>query len=286
MITSTSNDKIKYVEKLKKSASFRREEGCFPVEGIRMVREIPAERIRELYITEKAYVNYREEIKAICITAGFSGGNHKAAEESVESEQVHMVSDTCMKKMSDTETPQGVLAVVRASNYTLEDILIDNNESDGKSSAKAPLLLVLEKLQDPGNMGTIFRTAEAAGVTGLIISGDSADVYNPKVIRSTMGAIFRMKFYISNDLVMDMKKLKEKGIKVYAMHLLGESFYDKDFRKPTAFLIGNEGNGLSDRLSAEADERMKIPMMGSVESLNAAVSASVVAYEALRQRIV
>ena len=169
---------------------------------------------------------------------------------------------------------------MRMVDYTLEDILVGNNEN----ANNAQFILVLEKLQDPGNLGTIIRTAEAAGVTGIMISRDSADIYNPKTIRSTMGALFRMRIYISDDLVRDMAELKEKGIVVYAMHLDGEEFYDKDFRKPSAFLIGNEGNGLSDELSAAADEKMRIPMLGKVESLNAAISASVVSYEVLRQR--
>ena len=99
-----------------------------------------------------------------------------------------------------------------------------------------------------------------------------------------MGAIFRMKMYVSDDLVSDINRLKAYGVKVYAMHLSGSEFFEKDFTKGTAFLIGNEGNGLSAEVSAAADEMMRIPMMGKVESLNAAVSASVVAYEALRQR--
>ncbi|MBQ6230558.1 MAG: RNA methyltransferase [Eubacterium sp.] len=254
MITSTSNDKIKYMEKLRKSASFRREEGLFPVEGIRMVREIPKDRLVQLFYTEKAYERYGAEFGL----------------------EVETVSEQCMKKMSDTDTPQGILAAVRMKNYTLEDIL------DGDDGS--PFILVLEKLQDPGNLGTIIRTAEAAGVTGIMISSDSADIYNPKTIRSTMGALFRMRIYISDDLLRDVAELKKKGIVVYAMHLNGEEFYDKDFKKPSAFLIGNEGNGLSDELSHTADEMMRIPMLGKVESLNAAISASVVSYEVFRQR--
>lgn len=255
MITSTSNDKIKYMEKLRKSASFRHEEGLFPVEGIRMIREVPDERLETLFYTEKAYLRYKDEISAL---------SQKAVE----------VSEACMNRMSDTETPQGIIAAVSMKTSGLRDII---DEAD-------PLILILEKLQDPGNMGTIIRTAEAAGVTGIIVSSDSSDIYNPKVIRSTMGAILRVRIYVSDDLVEDIRLIREKGVKVYAMHLQGDEFYAKDFTKGTAFLIGNEGNGLSEAVSNEADELMRIPMMGSVESLNAAVSASVVSYEALRQR--
>lgn len=267
MITSTSNDKIKYMEKLRKSASFRHEEGLFPVEGIRMIKEIPGERVVKLYYTEKAYERYREEIDSININTGF--------------EDDRLVSESCMKKMCDTENPQGIISAVRMYECAFEDII----SGEGADKKTAPLILVLEKLQDPGNLGTIIRTSEAAGVTGIMISNDSADIYNPKVIRSTMGAIFRMKIYVSPDLPEDVTKLKASGITVYSMHLNGEQFYEKDFTKGTAFLIGNEGNGLSDELSSLADEMIRIPMMGQVESLNAAISASVAAYEALRQRI-
>ena len=298
MISSTSNDKIKYMEKLRKSASFRREEGLFPVEGIRMVREIPADRLDCLYYTEKAYEKNREEILNIYDARIMNGGiderglsdNESKVSESgqkyfmPENETFQPVSDACMNKMSDTETPQGIIAAVRMTGFSLEDIISrhdDSGEADGESE---PLILIAEKLQDPGNLGTIIRTAEAAGVTGIILSKDCADIYNPKTIRSTMGAIFRMKMYVSDDLVSDISRLKAYGVKVYAMHLSGSEFFEKDFTKGTAFLIGNEGNGLSAEVSAAADEMMRIPMMGKVESLNAAVSASVVAYEALRQR--
>ncbi len=298
MISSTSNDKIKYMEKLRKSASFRREEGLFPVEGIRMVREIPADRLDCLYYTEKAYEKNRKEILNIYDARIMNGGiderrlsdNESKVSESgqkylmPENETFQPVSDACMNKMSDTETPQGIIAAVRMTGFSLEDIISRHDDSGEAAGESEPLILIAEKLQDPGNLGTIIRTAEAAGVTGIILSKDCADIYNPKTIRSTMGAIFRMKMYVSDDLVSDISRLKAYGVKVYAMHLSGSEFFEKDFTKGTAFLIGNEGNGLSAEVSAAADEMMRIPMMGKVESLNAAVSASVVAYEALRQR--
>lgn len=286
------------MEKLRKSASFRREEGLFPVEGIRMVREIPKDRLVQLFYTEKAYEKYGEEIDHI-VDDDKAAVSEYFNDAMADNTMPQLVSDACMKKMSDTETPQGILAAVKMKYFSLEDILTvgedenaaankreaDNkNHDDHTAGCNEPLILILEKLQDPGNLGTIIRSSEAAGVTGIIVSRDCADIYNPKTIRSTMGALFRMKMYISDDLPSDIEILKERGVKVYAMHLSGSEFYEKDFTKATAFLIGNEGNGLSPEVSAAADELMRIPMMGKVESLNAAISATVVSYEALRQR--
>ena len=144
--------------------------------------------------------------------------------------------------------------------------------------------LVLESIQDPGNLGTIVRTAEAADVTGIIIGGDSCDIYNPKVVRSTMGTIFRVPFVYVDDPAKAVDRLKEHGIVVYGAHLDGCDPYAGKLKRNNAFLIGNEGNGLTDELSSKADRLLRIPMAGQVESLNAAISATLLAYEAYRQR--
>ena len=149
---------------------------------------------------------------------------------------------------------------------------------------ESPLILIIEKLQDPGNMGTIIRSAEGAGVTGILVSYDSVDIYSPKVIRSTMGSIFRKNVAVTFDLIGDINKLRKKGVVIYGMHLSGSSMYDTDLTGPSAFLIGNEGHGLTDDISAAADKLIRIPMKGSLESLNAASSATVISYEAMRQR--
>ena len=167
------------------------------------------------------------------------------------------------------------MAVIRQQHYTLEQVL----------AGKHPLVLVLENLQDPGNLGTILRTGEGAGVTGVIMSSDTVDIYNPKTIRSTMGSIYRMPFLRTGDLVSVMPELNRRGITAYAAHLMGKQAYDDpNYCKGCAFLIGNEGNGLSDSLASLAQEYIRIPMCGSVESLNAAVASSLLVYEAFRQR--
>jgi TrmH family RNA methyltransferase len=143
----------------------------------------------------------------------------------------------------------------------------------------------LEDIRDPGNLGTMIRTAEGAGITGIIFNNSTVDIYNPKVIRSTMGSIFRMPYYQAENFFETLQELKAQNITIFAAHLLGIP-YDTEgsFRQSCAILIGNEANGLSEQASMLADVRIKIPMAGKVESLNAAVAAAILMYEASRQR--
>ena len=255
MITSTTNKQIKNILKLQKSSKARKEQKLFVVEGVRMFREVPKERLSKVYATEEFYEKNRELFDS--------------------RQPDDLVSESVFEKLSETKTPQGVLATVDMREYILEDLLMIN---------KNPLFLVLENLQDPGNLVTILRTAEGAGVDGIIMSRDTVDIYNPKVVRSTMGSLFRMPFAYVEDIFEAVQIIKSRGVTVYAAHLDGEGFYEKDYRKGTAFLIGNEGNGLTSKLTALADEKIRIPMKGKVESLNAAIAATLMAYEALRQR--
>jgi len=148
-----------------------------------------------------------------------------------------------------------------------------------------PFLMVLEDLQDPGNVGTIFRTAEGAGVDGIILSKNCVDIYNPKTIRSTMGSIYRVPFLYAEDLEEILKLLNKNSIWTYAAHLEGKQMYDREnYTLGTAFLIGNEGNGLSAQMAKKASCLVKIPMGGELESLNAAVASAILMYEVHRQR--
>ena len=145
--------------------------------------------------------------------------------------------------------------------------------------------MVLEDLQDPGNAGTIFRTAEGAGVDGIFLTRTCVDITNPKVIRSTMGSIYRMPFLYVESVVSLKEQLEKHHIRLFAAHLQGRNIYDKeDYVGGTAFLIGNEGKGLTDQASQAADCLIRIPMKGQVESLNAAMAAGILMYEAARQR--
>ena len=192
-------------------------------------------------------------------------------------DKVEIVDDKVFKSLSDTVTPQGVLCLISMKDWSLEEIL---------EGVENPLLMILEDLQDPGNLGTIIRTGEGAGITGVILSRTSVDVFNPKVIRSTMGSVYRVPvLYVDSIEKEVLSVLKTHGITTYAAHLKGKNNYDQeDYGKGTAFFIGNEGNGLTDSLTACADTLIKIPMEGQVESLNAAMASGILMYEAARQR--
>lgn len=260
MITSTGNTKVRKIAAYMEKSKARREDDVFVVEGIRMNAEIPKERILETYVSEsflgKMQQSEKQFLKAL--TNGYE-----------------TVTDEVFRKMSDTQSPQGILSIVRQTHSDLAHILEQDN----------PMLLLLEDVQDPGNLGTMFRSAEGAGVNGILMSRGTADVYNPKVVRSTMGAIFRMPFLYVDSIPETMGQLRKKGICTYAAHLQGKKSYDEmDYTKPCAFLIGNEGNGLSREAAEAADTYILIPMLGKVESMNAGTSAAILTFEAARQR--
>lgn len=258
MISSTKNEQVKTVIELKKKAKVRNEAKLFVVEGVRMVSELPKERTEKLYVSESFLKNAE---------------NEKFLKKYPEYEPV---TDSVFDAMSDTRTPQGVLALIRQYEYGIEDIL--------KAGGPAHLM-ILENLQDPGNLGTILRAGEGAGITGLIMSRDTVDIYNPKVIRSTMGSVFRVPFFYTEDILKTVKDLQARGIRLFAAHLGGKNSYEQeDYTGNIGFLIGNEGNGLTNELSGMADAWVKIPMAGNVESLNAAIAASILMFETARQR--
>lgn len=260
MITSTSNARVKRLGNLIKKKKVRDAEKVYIVEGIRMFKEVPKEELREVYVSESFYKKEKDVIEEV-----LQGSSVKP----------ELLTDSVYAHISDTKSPQGILCVIDQEEYTLEKIIREDN----------PHMIVLEHLQDPGNLGTIFRTAEAAGVTGIIMDKGCVDIYNPKTIRSTMGAIYRVPFVYVDDLHLAINKLKEKDISVYAAHLEESVDYDEpDYTNGTAFLIGNEGNGLMKETADLADSYIKIPMAGQVESLNAAIAATVLMFEVSRQR--
>jgi TrmH family RNA methyltransferase len=173
--------------------------------------------------------------------------------------------------MSSTQTPQGIIAIVRKPEWSLDDI-------GGKT------IMILEDIQDPGNLGTIIRTGEGAGIGGIIVTRGTADITNPKTVRSTMGSIFRVPFVVTDDLHETIRLFRQRGFSIYAAALEGSIPYDEpDYTRPSAFLVGNEGNGLTAAARAEADKAVRIPMGGKVESLNAAIASAILMYEARRQ---
>ena len=260
MITSGSNAKVKQIVQWKNKAKERREAGVFLTEGFKLFREAPEDSVQEVYISEGA-------LERAAADPGLW--------EKLQNTGWETVSGEVFQKMSDTRTPQGVLCVVKRPRYTLDQLL----------DMPKPLLTVLESIQDPGNLGTIVRTGEGAGVTGVILGGETVDIFTPKTIRATMGSVFRVPFVYVDDLKEAVVRLKSSGIHTYAAHLSGETYYNSfSYREGTAFLIGNEGNGLSPEITKLADDLLRIPMEGQVESLNAAVASALLMYEAHRQR--
>ncbi|NBI69514.1 RNA methyltransferase [Clostridiaceae bacterium] len=257
MITSTGNNRIRAVSALVKKAKARREQKLFIAEGPKLFSELPRTHLRETYVSESFLKQRSGRADALLDGCAFE-----------------IVSDEVMRFLSDTRTPQGILAVAEQFSYTLSDL-----------AAEPAHLLILETLQDPGNLGTLIRAAEGAGATGIVMNAETADIYSPKVIRSAMGSVFRMPFVYVTDLKETLLTLKTSGICLYAAHLKGSVSYDSaDYTKSTGFLIGNEAGGLTDGTAALADTSVRIPMEGQVESLNAAVAASVLMFEAARQR--
>ena len=257
MITSSSNQQMKNIAMLMKKAKARREQGIFVVEGRKMCKEAPKDLLVKVYVSESFLAE-------------------PDAKELLADKDYEIVADSVFKSISDTQTPQGILCLVKIPQYKLGDLLCGENTH----------LLVLESIQDPGNLGTMLRTGEGAGITGVIMNQTTVDLFNPKTIRSTMGSIYRMPYYITSDLGATITSLREQyGVNVYAAHLKGRMQYDEpSYCKGTAFLIGNEGNGLSSEIAELADIYIRIPMEGEVESLNAAVSAALLMYETNRQR--
>lgn len=288
MITSAANKGIKNVMLLLSKAKERRKQKAFAAEGIKMFLEAPVSRISQVYISEQL----AEELEADASFAIKPADSREKAAASPEKETavladklaslkrsgqsvVEVVKTDIFNKMCDTKTPQGILCVISMPEYSLDQML----EADGG------LYLILEDIQDPGNLGTMIRTGEGAGLAGVIMSSHTVDIFNPKTIRATMGSIYRVPFIYVDDLADAIEAVKAAGIRTYAAHLRGENAYDKEnYCKAAAFIIGNEGNGLSRETADLADRYVRIPMVGKVESLNAAIAAALLMYEAARQR--
>ena len=190
-----TNAKIKEIQKLTEKSKARREAGLFVIEGPRMFIETPLEWIEEIYVTQRFLDNADSGLSAS--TAGSVENSHSDYSTSIRASEMitwmnhEVVTEEQMKKLTDTVTPQGILCVVRQPSYTMEDII---NHPGHR------LIMILEDIQDPGNLGTIFRTAEGAGASGIIMTKGCADLFNPKVVRSTMGSIYRVPFFVTDDI--------------------------------------------------------------------------------------
>jgi RNA methyltransferase, TrmH family len=257
MLTSTQNPLAKQIKKLQ-SAKERRETQLFLLEGTHLIQEACA-------------VNY--PLTTLCYTESWQTRQPKLwSIASAICDRVELVSDDVMKAIATTVNPDGVVAI--APRLALP-----------QPTMPANLTIALSTIQDPGNLGTMIRTAAAVGVDGLWVSQDSVDLDNPKVLRASAGQWFRLAMGVSNDLHELVSCYKQQGVRVISTTSHTEtSYWDVDFRSPTLILLGNEGAGLSDRLTALTDLQVKIPMEVGVESLNVSTAAALMLYEVRRQR--
>lgn len=265
MITSLTNSRLKHIRELNEKRKTRNKEGLFVSEGVKMFLEAPINLIKEVYISD----TLDRELKECSQSAPLSFSvKNKLKEYRDLGGMFDVVEDDVFRKCSDTETPQGIMCIIAKPSYELKDILGGN-------------ILILENLQDPGNLGTMVRTGEGAGISGILLNSECVDIFNPKTVRSTMGSIFRVPFVYTSDLDGSIAVLKSEGVRVYAAHLKGIKNYDEiEYGSHTAFMVGNEGNGLTDHAAELADEYIRIPMAGKLESLNAAMAAGILMYNA------
>ncbi len=260
-ITSSSNSTIKEIKSLYKRKE-RWKKQLFLVEGIKIVEEC----------MDNGYpitnIVYSDEL--------FNVRGGEAFFNKIKSyDRLINVPDKLYKDICDTENPQGVLAVAKFEINSAESIKDKNN----------PFLLLLDEVQDPGNMGTIIRTADAFGIDGIIITEGCVDVYNPKVVRSTMGSIFRVPIYHELDGRKIIEEFKKQNINIYSSSLKGSQYIqDTNFKEGSILIIGNESRGVSHTLYSLSDKLISIPMIGEAESLNVAVASSIIMYEVMRQR--
>ena len=262
VISSKDNEIVKSVKKLKEK-KYRDLENAYIVEGIKMVKEA---------ILEKASI--RQII--ICDDCEKSDSIPKELMYEIAKYECTYVTSKIFKYISEVQTPQGVLAVVEKNNNGTNGETDINYEED--------IIVALDDIQDPGNLGTILRTVDSVGLTQILVSKGTADCYNPKVVRSSMGAIYRVKVIECEDLLETLKEVKKNKFKVLVTSL-GDSknIYDMKYNKKV-LVIGNEANGVEERIMNIADEKIKIPMLGRTESLNAAVATGIILYEYVRQK--
>ena len=257
LIESVQNKLVKKIKSLQQRKNSEKE-GLFVVEGVRFVGEI-RNNVNILYIA---------------VSHTFQKMNDITVYE--KRSQVFVFSDTVFDTISDTQHTQGIIAICQKKNMVLSEYQL--NEKG--------FYILAENIQDPGNLGTMIRTADACHADAVFLSKGCVDLYNTKVLRSTMGSLFHLPIFQNVDFIDYMDSMKQKNIMIFAAHLKAQKYYyNTDFRKGCALLIGNEGKGITDKIAQKCHEFVKIPMVGKAESLNASVAAGVLMYEVVRQRM-
>ena len=258
-ITSKDNELIKHIRKLK-DKKYRDESNEYVVEGVKLVEEAVKEnaKIKQIIVCEDTTRTYEIPTHIMLEIAKY---------------ECIYVSDKIFNIITQVTNPQGIMAIIEKSS---QDVQIDYTQD---------IIVALDDVQDPGNLGTILRTVDSIGLNQIIVSKETADAFNSKVVRSTMGAIFRIKIIEVEDLAQAIKEMRKHHFKLMVTSLQTEnSIYDIDFNKKI-IVIGNEANGVSKEIQEMADEKAKIPMLGRTESLNASVATGVVLYEYVRQKL-
>lgn len=255
LIESKENKLYKETKKLKERKG-RNKSSKYIIEGFRLIEEA----FKAKLLVEYIFVNSEGKEKL----------NYFLNDYLDESIKVYEMSNHLLKEFCFTENPQGIVAVVKMNKVDLE--------------FKGNFYLLCDKVQDPGNLGTIIRTAHAAGVDGIILTKGTVDVYNEKVIRSTMGSLFYIPIIIDDENNSITKELLGKGFSLLATSLDGEKdFFQEDLKGKIIVSVGNEGNGVSDEIFSLSNKKVKIPMPGGAESLNVAIATSIILYEKVRQ---
>lgn len=263
-ITSSSNQFVKDIKKLKKRRN-RWKEKKYIVEGFKIIEEAINENVKLNYII------FSEEVLNTNQYNNIIGQINNITDSKIT---VVEVSKEIFEELSDTETPQGVLGILGFENNIYDNL----KTNDDKST-----YIFLDGIQDPGNLGTIIRSADAFNIDGIILGEGCVDPYNLKVVRSTMGSIFRTPIYPCNEEMCNLEMLKENGFNLVALDLKGTDLKNEPLdSNKNIFIIGNESNGVSEELLLSANKRIKIPMPGKAESLNAGVAASIIMYETMK----
>lgn len=257
-ITSKENEFIKHIKKLK-DKKYRDLSNEYVIEGIKLVAEAMQEKapIKQIILCDDC-----EKNEAI----------PKDLMYEIAKQECIYITQKIFKYLSEVETPQGILAVIEKNNSHTD---IDYTQD---------MIVALDNVQDPGNLGTILRTVDSVGLTQILVSKGTADAYNPKVVRSTMGAIFRVRIIECEDLKQTLKEIKRHKFKIVVSSLQTQNtIYDVNYNKKV-IIIGNEANGVEKEIQDMADEKIKIPMLGKTESLNASVATGIILYEYVRQK--
>ncbi len=252
LITSPTNSYIKHLKKLQTSSKYRNQQKLFLLEGIRPVKDA---------------INYGIVPENIIVSENYKG--------KVEGVNLIRVPEKILSQISDTVTSQGIMAEVKMKEHSMAAV----------NSEKMPLIFFSDGISDPGNLGTIIRTLEAAGVNGIVLGKGTVDLYNPKTIRSTMAAVFNIPVYFAENSEDVILSLKKKGYKIIGTRMENAVLYTEEcLTEPTVVIMGNEANGISEKLLNICDSFIKIPIYGKIESLNVSVATSIIAYEAVRQK--